>query len=135
MSRWLGIGTTAALAMLGVLAGARTTFAHGHSGTTARQARQVVVEFFRSQNERRYERTCELLAPAFYAEHGLPDAPTCVALLRVGFMWTGRIEYHISRVEREGDRFTVRATANGAPGRIILVHDGGTFRIAGVVGE
>lgn len=135
MMRLLAIAAAAALSLLSTLTVGRTIPAHRHADPAAAEARQVVVEFFRSQNERQYDRTCGLLSRRFYAEHRLPDKPTCVALLRVGFMWGGQIKFQISRIDGDGERFIVWAIANGAPGRIVLERDGGSLKILGVRGD
>jgi len=117
-------GLTAAALASGSAAGA----AAGPSALSA-QARAVAVEFFRSQNERRYDDTCRLLSHEFYESHGLRDRRTCAAVLRVAFVWSGKIDFQIGRATREGDRVVVRAVADGAPGRIVLVRESGALRI------
>src|SRR5581483_1977294 len=57
----------------------------------------------------------------------LPAALTRV--LRVAFVWSGKIDFQIGRATREGDRVVVRAVADGAPGRIVLVRESGALRI------
>ena len=133
MTRWILIGTTAALSTFGTLGlGARLT-AGGRTWDDA-QARRVAVEFFHSQNVRQYDRTCALFSRGFYAKNRLPDRATCVALLRVGFMWSGQIDYRIGAVEHDGDHVVVRATADRAPGRIVLVSERGRLKILSVRG-
>jgi hypothetical protein len=136
MVRWLAIGATVAVSGLATFTAGNTIAARGHVGDlTVAQAHQVVVAFFRSQNERRYDRTCALLSDGFYAQHRLPDKPTCIALLRVSFMWSGQIQFRIGAIEQIRDRFVVHATANGTPGQIVLERDGGHLRILTVRGE
>ena len=101
----------------------------------ATEARSVAVEFFRSQNERRYDDTCRILSRGFYASHGLRDRQTCAAVLRVGFVWSGKIEFRIGKATREGSRVVVRAVADGAPGRIVLASEDGVLRILAVEGD
>jgi len=93
------------------------------------EGRGVAVEFFRSQNERRYDDTCRLFSSGFYRSHGLRDERTCAAVLRVTFVWNGRIEFRVGDVTREADRVVVSAVADGAPGRIVLVREDGALRI------
>jgi hypothetical protein len=105
------------------------------SRTTLTEARSVAVEFFRSQNERRYEDTCRLLSRGFYETHGLRDQRTCAAVLRVAFVWSGKIEFRIGKITRDGYRVDVQAVADGAPGRIVLVSESGSLRILAVEGD
>jgi hypothetical protein len=132
MARWTAIGAIAAISALCTLAVRTTILASGHHDATEASARRVAVEFFRSQNDRQYDRTCRLLSHGFYTSHRLPDPQTCVALLRIGFLFSGRIQFRILGVERHGTGFVVRALADGAPGRMILVRENGNLRILSV---
>lgn len=107
---------------------------HGRSeGSVAEaQARSLAVRFFRSQNERRYEVTCRLLSRHFLKTHALRDRKTCTAVMRVAFVWSGRIDFRIGTVTREADRVVVHALADGAPGRLVFVQEGGALRILAV---
>jgi hypothetical protein len=98
------------------------------------QARHVAVEFFRSQNERRYDDLCALFSRGFIRAHALRDRRTCAAVNRAEFVWSLRIEFRIGRVVREGDRLVVQAVADGAPGRIVLVREDGGLKILAVEG-
>jgi hypothetical protein len=98
------------------------------------QARRVAVEFFRLQNERRYDDLCRLFSRGFFRTHALRDRQTCVAVLRVAFVWSGKIEFRVGRVVREDDRFAVQAVADGAPGRIVLIREDGSLKILAVEG-
>jgi len=137
MERWL-----TALAVAAVLSGFGTFGAGGPmvaSGANevafAVQARQTAVEFFRSQNERRYDDLCALLSRGFIRAHALRDRRTCAAVTRVAFVWNGKIEFSIGKVVREGDRFVVQAIADGAPGLIVLVREDGGLKILAVEGS
>ena len=99
---------------------------------TEAQARTLAIEFFRSQNERRYEDTCGLLSRGFIETHALRDRQTCTAVMRVAFVWSGRIVFRIDDVRREADRVVVHALADGAPGRLVLVREDGALRILAV---
>lgn len=101
----------------------------------ATEARSFAVEFFRAQNERRYDDTCRMLSRGFYASHGLRDLQTCAAVLRVASVWNGKIEFRIGKATREGSRVVVQAVADGAPGRIVLVPEDGALRIFAVEGD
>ena len=132
MSRWTAIAAISTLGVLGI--GARV-LTSGHAEATAARARSVAVEFFRSQNERQYDRTCALLSRGFYTSHRLPDAQTCVALLRISFMWSGPIEFRLGAVARVRGGFIVRAIADGSPGHIVLVREDGDLKILAVRSE
>jgi hypothetical protein len=131
---WTVSGIVATLSVVGTVAIAGTFSGANEkdSVATEAQARSVAVEFFRSQNERRYDDTCRLLSRGFYGTHGLRDPQTCTAVMRVAFVWSGKIEFRIGAVAREGDRLVVRAVADGAPGRIVLVREDGALRILAV---
>jgi hypothetical protein len=135
MPHWPALAAVAlatALATLGIdgtLSAKRSAFV-----ATDAQARHVAVEFFRSQNERRYETTCRLLSDGFIESHALRDRRTCTAVMRVAFVWSGRIDFRIGKVVREGNRVVVHAVADRAPGRIVLVREDGALRILAVDG-
>lgn len=135
MARWITLGAVTAASALGVL-GIDGTFSatESNSAAVAVQARRIAVEFFRSQNERRYATTCRLLSDGFIKSHALRDRPTCTAVMRVVFVWSGKIDFRIGRVSRRGDRVVVQAVADGSPGSLVLVHDGGQLRILAVEG-
>jgi hypothetical protein len=103
--------------------------------TAAAEARSVAVEFFRSQNERRYDDTCRLLSRGFIASHGLRDRRTCAAVMRVALVWSAKIEFRIGRVTQDGYRVVVQAVADGSPGQLVLVREGGSLRILAVQGD
>ena len=133
MARWMAVWAAAATSLFSTLGLAVDSIAAGRPMAT--EARSVAVEFFRSQNERRYDDTCRLLSRGFYASHGLRDRRTCAAVLRVTFVWNGRIEFRIGKVTREGSRVVVQAVADGAPGRIVLVPEDGALRVLAVEGD
>jgi hypothetical protein len=93
------------------------------------EARNVTVAFFRSINERRYEQTCRLLSKAYYKKYRIPSRRHCVAGLRIGFMWSQEIRFRITDIDADRDRAIVTAVADGAPGRVILVREGGSFKV------
>ena len=131
MTRWTAaIAATAVLSGLGTFAFAMR--ASGDSTASAREAHGVAVEFFRAQNERRYDDLCRLFARGFYRAHALRDPRTCTAVLRVALTWSGRITFRVGAVTREGNRLTVQALADGSPGRIVLVRENGNLRILAV---
>jgi len=133
MARWMAIWVAAATLLCSALSLAGDSLAAGRP--TATQAKSVAVEFFRSQNERRYDDTCRMLSRGFYASHGLRDQKTCAAVLRVVFVWNGQIEFRIGKVTRKGSRVVVHAVADGAPGRIVLMPEDGALRILAVEGD
>jgi len=101
----------------------------------ALQARRVAVEFFRSQNERRYDDTCRLLSNGFLRSHGLRDRRTCAAVMRVAFVWSEKIDFRIGSVTNAHGRVVVDAVADRAPGRLVLGREDGELRIFAVEGE
>jgi hypothetical protein len=52
--------------------------------------------------------------------------------MRVVFVWSGRIDFHIGDVTREAGRVVVHALADGAPGRLVFVREAGVLRILAV---
>jgi hypothetical protein len=134
MARWIAFGAAAAAVTLVTLGLGGGFFTSSRSAATDAQARSVAVEFFRSQNDRQYDRTCSLLSRGFIRSHALRDRRTCAAVMRVVFVWNGRIDFRIGAVERDGDRIVVHAVADGAPGSIVLVPEGSDLRILAVRG-
>jgi len=94
-----------------------------HETTLESQARAVVTEFFRTINERRYERTCTLLI------EGRSDPDLCLVGLRVGFMWSQEIRFRVTGVRIAGDRAIVSALADGVPGKIVLLRTAGRYGV------
>ena len=133
MARWMAVWAAAAASLFSTLVLAGDSLAAGRSMAT--EARGVAVEFFRSQNERRYDDVCRMLSRGFYASHGLRDRRTCAAVLRVASVWNGKIEFRIGKVTREGSRVVVQAIADRAPGRLVLVPEDGALRIFAVEGD
>jgi hypothetical protein len=129
MARTGAIVATVALLALVASGAVWTTSGAGGTGSVVVEARSVAVEFFRSQNERRYDDTCRLLSRGFYRSHALRDQRTCTAVLRVAFVWNGRIEFRVGAITVEADRVVVRAVADGSPGRFVLVRENGALRI------
>ncbi len=99
------------------------------------QAQRVAVEFFRSQNERRYDDLCALFSRGFIRAHRLRDRRTCAAVTRVEFVWNLKIDFRIGKLVRLGDRYAVQAVADGAPGLIVLVREDGSLKILAVEGS
>jgi hypothetical protein len=118
--------------MVATLGLAGDTLAVGRA--TATEARGVAVEFFRSQNERRYDDTCRLLSNGFIRSHRLRDRRTCSAVLRVNSVWNLQIEFRIGSVALDGARVVVQAVVDGVPGRLVMVREGGNLRILAVEG-
>jgi hypothetical protein len=98
------------------------------------QAQHVAFEFFESQNERRYDDLCALFSRGFIRAHALRDRRTCAAVTRVAFVWNGKIDFRIGKLVRAGGHFAVQAVADGAPGLIVLVREGGSLKILAVEG-
>ena len=133
---WTALGVVAVVSILATVAiGGTLLPARQKHADVAAEARGVAVEFFRSQNERRYDATCRLLSHGFIKSHALRDRRTCTAVMRVAFVWSGKIEFRIGKVTREHDRVVVRALADRAPGRIVLVREDGKLKILAVEGK
>jgi hypothetical protein len=135
MVRWPLIATLAAASAVGTAGLGGTLTLSGSSEATALQARAVAVEFFRSQNERRYDDTCRLLSNGFLRSHGLRDRRTCAAVMRVAFVWSEKIDFRIGSVTNAHGRVVVDAVADRAPGRLVLGREDGELRIFAVEGE
>ena len=93
------------------------------------EARNVTVAFFRSINERRYDQACRLLSKAYYKKYRIPSRRHCIAGLRISFMWSQEIKFRITDIEADRDRAVVSATADGAPGRVVLIRERGAFKV------
>jgi hypothetical protein len=135
MARQRAIGAAVAILTSAALGAGCTAEAAGGTDSAAVEARRVAVEFFRSQNERRYDDTCRLLSHGFIESHALRDRRTCAAVMRVAFVWNGKIRFRIGKVTSEGGRVAVRAVADGAPGLILLVREAGSLKILSVEGR
>jgi len=134
MARWTAVGAVAVVSLLGTLR-IGGVFSANSFAATAAQARSIAAEFFRSQNERRYDETCQLLSLGFIRSHALRDRRTCAAVMHAVLIWSLKVEFRIGGVRREGDRIVVQAVADGAPGRIVLVREDGSLRILAVEGH
>jgi hypothetical protein len=132
MAVWAAAATS--LFSLSGLAGESLAAGRPVAAVVAAEARSVAVEFFRSQNERRYDDTCRILSRGFIASHGLRDRRTCAAVMRVEFVWNLRIDFRIGTITNEGDRVVVRAVVDGTRGRLVLVRENGSLRILAVQG-
>jgi hypothetical protein len=100
--------------------------------SVAAQARHVVGEFFQTINARQFGKTCDLLSRRFYEQNDVPDRKHCVLGLTIGFTMSPEIHFRILDVHESGDEVIVRALANGAPGRIVLVREGAGYKILSV---
>src|SRR5439155_12768340 len=131
MTRWIATGAAAAvLAGLGTAGVGGSMAASGANDVAlAVQARRVAVEFFRSQNERRYDDLCRLFSRRFYRTHALRDRQTCVAVSHVAFVWSAKIQFRIGQLVRVGGRFVVQAVADGAPGVIVLIREDDSLKM------
>jgi hypothetical protein len=131
---------SAFLAALTLLAGAATAVGVGRvvdspSGVFTRsEASSVAFDFFTSLNERRYGRTCDLLSRSYLEAHGLQRASLCSLGLRIGFLWSQEIRFRLGEVRLHGRQAVVRAVADGATGELVLVREGGRFKVLAVRG-
>ena len=92
-------------------------------------------DFFTTLNERRYERTCDLLARGYLRAHRLEQPRQCALGLRIGFMWSQEIRFEIGDVRLRGRQAVVQAVADGARGELVLVREGGRFKVLAVRGR
>jgi hypothetical protein len=97
-------------------------------------ARAVASEFFRSIDARRSERTCELLSDEFFRKNRIRNTKLCALSLRIGFTWAPSYRVVIGRAHVHGDRATVSARADGVPGTLELMREGGVFKVLDVRG-
>ena len=93
------------------------------------EARRVTTAFFRSINDRHYDRACRLLSRAYYKKYRIPSRRHCVAGLRIGFMWSQEITFRITDIDADRERAIVTAVADGAPGRVVLIRERGAFKV------
>lgn len=98
----------------------------------AREARLVATELFRALNERRYARTCALLADAYFSQ-GPDGRRWCELGLRVGFVWAQEVEFRVTAVQAGARGAVVAGVADGEPGRVVLVRAAGRYRVLRVV--
>jgi len=104
------------------------------AAATSAEAHATAAGFFRSINERRYDRTCALLSTSYYRRHSL-DPARCVLGLRIGFMWSDEIRFRVTGVRVDGSRVVVEAVVDGVPGRLVLVSERGRFKVSSVLGS
>jgi len=137
MARWTALGAVVVAVALGTVGIGGTIWAgrkNDFSATEA-QARSIAVEFFRSQNERRYNDTCHVLANGFIRSHRLRDRRTCAAVMRIAFVWSGKIAFRIGSITQSAGHVVVSAVADQSPGRLVLVRENGALRILAVEGD
>jgi hypothetical protein len=97
-------------------------------------ARATVGQFFQTINARQYMRTCDLLSVGYYRSYKLLNKERCALGLRIGFMWSEEIHYRITSVDVSGGRAVVETLADGVPGQIVLVPEGGGLKVLAVQG-
>jgi hypothetical protein len=108
--------------------------ASGDTAAARAEAQATAARFFGSINARRYDRTCALLSASYYRRHGL-DPARCALGLRIGFMWSQEIRFHVTNVRVDGSRAVVEASVDGVPGRLVLVRERGRFKVSSVLGS
>jgi hypothetical protein len=128
---FLGLALTTVVTTL-LLAG--PVFGSRHSSAEA-EARSVTAEFFRSINDRRYERTCALLSRAYYRRYRISSGRRCAIGLRIGFLWSQEIRFRITGVTVDADRVIVRALADRVPGRLVMIRERGLLKVLVVDGR
>ena len=122
-------GLTVATFAPGVGAGAGS--AHGGNASEL-QARAVVRQFFQTINAREFATTCDLMSVRFYRLNHVPDKRHCVLGLTAGLTMSPTVFFRIITVHTDGDQTVVRAAANGAAGKIVLVNEHGRLKILSV---
>src|SRR5262245_31282269 len=108
--------------------------ASGDTAAARAEAHATAARFFRSINERRYDKTCALLSASYYRRHSL-DPARCALGLRIGFMWSDEIRFRVTSVRVDGSRAVVEASVDGVPGRLVLVRERGRFEVSSVLGS
>jgi hypothetical protein len=133
------MSTPATLAAALLTGLAVTTFAPGVGSGSARggntsdlQARAVVRRFFQTINARDFAKTCELMSVRFYRRNHVPDKRHCVIGLTAGLTMSPTVSFRIITVRTDGEQTIVRATANGAAGKIVLINEHGRLKILSV---
>jgi hypothetical protein len=117
--------------VLGILALAGPSRSSAGASTAA-QARAVVSEFFQTINERRFDRTCDLLSARFYEQNHVPDKKHCVFGLTVSFSMSSEVDWRILSIHGKNDRVVVKALADGAPGEVVLIREAGRLKVLSV---
>jgi hypothetical protein len=98
------------------------------------QARAVASQFFGTINAKRWEVACKMMSARFYKENHVPSEARCVLGFRIGLMNADAVRFAIVGVRIDGDRAVVQATADGAPGRIVLIQEHGVFKVLSLRG-
>lgn len=130
-----GVAAAAAVVSLSVATGVVLVgSASGDAAAARAEAHATALGFFRSINERRYDRTCALLSESYYRRHSL-DPARCALGLRIGFMWSDEIGFRVTSIRVDGSRAVVEALVDGVPGRLVLVSERGRFKVASVLGS
>jgi hypothetical protein len=112
------------------IAGLGIGFAFTPQGSSeTSQARAVAESFFRTIEHKRFRQTCDLLSRRFYTENHVPDKRRCVLGLTVGMSMAPTYGFEITSVKLTKGRAVVTALANGVPGRIVLVREGGELKV------
>jgi len=104
------------------------------SAATRASAVAVVEQFFKTINARQFAKTCNLMSVRFFRENHVPDKRACALGLAAVFTMYPTISFRITGVSTDGELTVVRTVANGAPGRITLLREGGSLKIVSVKG-
>ena len=125
-----------AVVVTAVVAGAAVGIALSASKAAASpeaKATAVVKQFMQTLENGRFARTCQLLSARFYREHHVASRARCELALRATFTGAA-VKFKVLDVEidRDRNRAVVRAIANGAPGKIVLVQENHLFKVLSV---
>ena len=132
--RWAAAAFLAAVVLAGLGVGTAGA-AHGHDSAARpgeAEARAVVRAFFQTINAHQFARTCELFSRRFYVRNHIADKKRCALGLAAGVGMGPHVFFRILGVHTTDAVTVVRALANGAPGAIVLVKEGGRLKILSV---
>jgi hypothetical protein len=121
----------AGLALATTASGNGTGASHGGNANDV-QARAIVRRFFQTINDHDFAKTCDLMSARFYRLNHVQDKRHCVIGLTAGLTMSPTVFFRIITVHRDGEQTVVRATANGAAGKIVLVSEHGRLKILSV---
>ena len=133
--RWAAAAVVAAIVLAGLwvgVSGATPRHADAAARPAEAQARAVVQLFFQTINAHQFARTCGLFSKRFYVRNHVPDEKHCALGLAAGVGMGPRVFFRILGVHTTGELTVVKALANGAPGAIVLVKEGGRLKILSV---
>lgn len=138
----MGVGTRLALAATYAVTCTAVVLGFGYgsggvspaSATTVAEAKRVTARFLTALDRGRYEQACTMLARQFYRRNHVVDREHCIVGFKVGMGGTA-VKFRITGVRAHGDRVSVHAIVDGAPGTVELVREGSRFRVLACRGD